>query len=57
MKTTIEVKMALEYNAKLDTEPARGILVETIIAVNPLQDLFKQVNRRFVELEKSNPLN
>ena len=43
-------------NVKLDTEPGkRYISRKRSIAANPLQDLFKQVNRRFVELEKSNP--
>ena len=40
-------------NVKLDTEPGkRYISRKRSIAANPLQDLFKQVNRRFVELEK-----
>ena len=43
-------------NVKLDIEPGkRYISRKRSIAENPLQDLFKQVNRRFVELEKSNP--
>jgi amidophosphoribosyltransferase len=43
-------------NVKLDIEPGkRYISRKRSIAANPLQDLFKQVNRRFVELEKSNP--
>ena len=40
-------------NVKLDVDPGqRYISRKRSIAANPLQDLFKHVNRRFVELEK-----
>ena len=43
-------------NVKLDVDPGqRYISRKRSIAANPLQDLFKHVNRRFVELEKNNP--
>ena len=43
-------------NVKLDVDPGkRYISRKRSIATNPLQDLFKQVNRRFVELEKNDP--
>ena len=43
-------------NVKLDVDPGqRYISRKRSIAANPLQDLFKHVNRRFVELEKTNP--
>ncbi|MAW31346.1 MAG: amidophosphoribosyltransferase [Flavobacteriales bacterium] len=43
-------------NVKLDVDPGqRYISRKRSIATNPLQDLFKHVNRRFVELERNNP--
>jgi amidophosphoribosyltransferase len=43
-------------NVKLDVEAGkRYISRKRSVATNPIQDIFKQVNRRFVELEESDP--
>ena len=43
-------------NVKLDVDPGkRYISRKRSIATNPIQDVFKQVNKRFVELEKNDP--
>tara|TARA_B110000879_G_scaffold31341_1_gene42900 strand:- start:8149 stop:10044 length:1896 start_codon:yes stop_codon:yes gene_type:complete len=43
-------------NVKLDVEAGkRYISRKRSVATNPIQDVFKQVNRRFVELEESDP--
>ena len=43
-------------NVKLDVEPGkRYISRKRSVATNPIQDVFKQVNRRFVDLEKNDP--
>jgi amidophosphoribosyltransferase len=43
-------------NVKLDVNPGkRYISRKRSIDSNPIQDVFKQVNRRFLELEKSDP--
>ena len=43
-------------NVKLDVNPGkRYISRKRSIDSNPIQDVFKQVNKRFVELEDSNP--
>ncbi len=43
-------------NVKLDVEAGkRYISRKRSVATNPLQDLFEQVNKRFVELEKNDP--
>ena len=44
-------------NVKLDVETGkRYISRKRSVATNPIQDVFKQVNRRFVELEQKNPI-
>ena len=43
-------------NVKLDVEAGkRYISRKRSVATNPIQDVFKQVNRRFVELEENDP--
>jgi amidophosphoribosyltransferase len=43
-------------NVKLDVKAGkRYISRKRSVATNPIQDVFKQVNRRFVELEESDP--
>ncbi len=43
-------------NVKLDVEAGkRYISRKRSVATNPLQDVFKQVNKRFVELQKNDP--
>ena len=43
-------------NVKLDVKPGkRYISRKRSIDSNPIQDVFKQVNKRFLELEKSDP--
>jgi amidophosphoribosyltransferase len=43
-------------NVKLDVEVGkRYISRKRSVATNPLQDVFQQVNKRFLELEKNNP--
>ena len=43
-------------NVKLDVNPGkRYISRKRSISPNPIQDVFKQVNKRFLELEKNNP--
>ena len=43
-------------NVKLDVEAGkRYISRKRSVATNPLQDVFRQVNKRFVELEKNDP--
>jgi amidophosphoribosyltransferase len=43
-------------NVKLDVDVGkRYISRKRSVATNPLQDVFEQVNKRFVELEKNNP--
>ena len=43
-------------NVKLDIPPGkRYISRKRSVATNPIQDLFKKINRRFVELEASDP--
>ena len=43
-------------NVKLDVEAGkRYISRKRSVSTNPIQDIFKQVNRRFVELEESDP--
>lgn len=43
-------------NVKLDVEVGRRYISrKRSVATNPLQDVFEQVNKRFVELEKNNP--
>ena len=44
-------------NVKLDVEVGkRYISRKRSVSTNPIQDVFKQVNRRFVELEKKDPI-
>ena len=43
-------------NVKLDVEVGRRYISrKRSVATNPLRDVFEQVNKRFVELEKNNP--
>ena len=43
-------------NIKLDVDPGkRYISRKRSVATNPIQDVFKQVNKRFIELEKNDP--
>ena len=43
-------------NVKLDVEAGkRYISRKRSVATNPIQDVFKQVNRRFVELRRKRP--
>ena len=43
-------------NIKLDVAPGkRYISRKRSVATNPIQDVFKQVNKRFVELEENDP--
>tara|TARA_B100000700_G_C15007087_1_gene839086 strand:+ start:230 stop:2125 length:1896 start_codon:yes stop_codon:yes gene_type:complete len=43
-------------NIKLDVNPGeRYISRKRSVDANPIQDVFKQVNKRFIELEKTNP--
>lgn len=44
-------------NIKLDIDVGkRYISRKRSVATNPLQDVFEQINKRFVELEKKNPV-
>ena len=43
-------------NIKLDVDPGkRYISRKRSVTTNPIQDVFKQVNKRFIELEKNDP--
>ena len=43
-------------NIKLDVDPGkRYISRKRSVAANPIQDVFKQANKRFIELENKNP--
>ncbi len=44
-------------NVKIDVSPGkRFISRKRSVSVNPIQDIYKQINKRFLELEKSNPM-